>query len=98
MVNTYSEFFTEHSMSRSVPNNTLPYPGINNIDIASWNNGSMTLVTAANFYRKVSPQTFLLGGQGKIVDVLFGNVTAVNGTAQFLMPFNTIAAVIMEMS
>ena len=77
-----------------MPNNTLPYPGINNLDIASWNNGSATLITAANFF--LNQQSFLLSEQGTIIEVLFGNVTAINGTAQFLMPGNTIAGVLMQ--
>ena len=50
MVTDYNEFFTEYAGTRQSVNTTLPYPGVNNIDVASWTNGSVTLVTAANFY------------------------------------------------
>ena len=75
-------------------NTTLPYPGQNNMDIAKWENGSHILVAAANFF--LSAQSFLLDGMpGDIEDILFGNITAVNGTVEFVMPGNSVAAVLL---
>ena len=94
MLTDHIDFFAEHADTRSVPNTTLPYPGVNNMDIASWNNGSMTLITVANFF--LTEQSFLLADQGTIGEILFGNVTEVNGTALFTMPGNTVAGVLMQ--
>lgn len=99
MVTDYDYFFTEHAETRSAVNTTLPYPGLNNLDVASWTanvaNGTVALVAAANFFLK--EQTFnLTDVSGTIVNVLFGNVTQAEGITTFVMPGNSVAAVFMQ--
>lgn len=99
MVTEYDYFFTENAASRSAVNTSLPYPTVNNLDIASWtadiDNGTVSLVVAANFY--LTQQSFNLTDiSGTILNVLFGNVTETNGTTTFVMPGNSVAAVFMQ--
>lgn len=99
LVTKYNPYFTTNSAQRQLVNTTLPYMGVNNIDVGCWkmkdNGKDMALFVAANFY--MAEQDFLLNVPGKIMDVPFGNVTAVNGTAQFIMPAKSIAAVLMQL-
>ncbi|ORX38738.1 hypothetical protein BD324DRAFT_650081 [Kockovaella imperatae] len=100
LVTEHASFFTDFAYTRNTNvTTTLMYPQVDATDIASWNNGTATLYVAANFNNWWDPQfakTFTVAQQGEILAVPFGNVTAVNGTAEFIMPGRSIAAVVMK--
>lgn len=93
-------FLLESSYTRTEVCTDQPNCGENNIDVAAWtrtgSDGSQeTLVFAVN--QQYSPVTFTLPSiNGTIKEVLFGNVTGVNNTAQFIMPRTSIAGVVIQ--
>lgn len=93
-------FLLESSYTRTEICTDQPECGENNIDVAAWtktgSDGSMeTLVFAVN--QQYSEVSFTLPSiNGTIKEVLFGNVTAVNSTVQFVIPRTGIAGVIFQ--
>jgi hypothetical protein len=90
-----TRFFIDAAHTRQSVNTSIPYSGINALDIYSWTCQDETLVMAANFF--FHEYAFNVTGlSDDIVQVLAGNITSVNGTTYWVMPSNTIAGVIVK--
>lgn len=98
-----SAFIIDSPSTRRSVNTSLEYDGKNGVDVAAWTRTrpedgvQETLVMAARLFYVGNVEFTLEGVEGTVKEVLFGDVTAMDGGgATFLMPQTSVAGVIFE--